>query len=367
LQAFAILSAYATTRLGTEPPNITVFSFAVYAVCVLVPSLLETAWEYAEVRRWLTLVALFMGFALVLAVFVGPLPVVGALFGFAFAAILSLGFAWERYVEATSSHAATHRRSLWMLSAAGVFFAAVAAAGHGLFSMRPLLALIAGWGRDVFSWLLFPIGYIVAALVMFLRFLQRLFPARERTPAAEEGTGEALAERMRMMAEANPIFLQILVIMLGIFVLVVLYASLARRGSLSNAIPDEREALEVEFEMPKLRWGRKLTKPRMLTRPPKNIWEAFAYLEQWGKSRLRPRRQDETAAEYTAALQAILPADAVITVASAFEGARYGEQDLTPHEWQKTLVAWERMSQKDGGMPQKDVRVRHPLDKRPTR
>ena len=360
LQAFAVLSAYATTRLGTEPPSITVFSFATYAVCALVPSLLDTAWEYAEVRRWLTLVSLLMGFALGVAVFVGPLPVVEALFGFALSAVLALGFAWERHVDLASRHGTTHRRSAWMLFAAGVFFAAVGAAGQGLFSMRPLLALVAGWGRDLFVLLLLPFGYIVTAIVMFIRFLQRLFPVAERTPAEEEGLAEALAERARMMAEANPIFLQILVALLGIFLLWVLYTALARRGSLGSSPTDEREALEVEFKLPKLRWGRKLTKSRLLTRPPKDIWEVFAYLEQWGKSRLRPRRQAETAAEYSQALHLFLPADEVKAVTCAFESARYGEVDLTPHEWQQTFAAWERMSQRDGG-------ARHPLENRPMR
>ena len=367
LQVFALLSAYTTAQIGTQPPSITVFTFAIYAVCLLVPSLHDTAWEYTEIRQWLTLVSLLMGLALVVAVFVGRLPVVGALFGFAFSAVLSLGFAWERHVEATSSHGPTHRRAAWMLSAAGVFFVAVAAAGHGLFSMRPLFALIAGWGRDVFSLLLFPVGYMVTALVMFLHFLQRLFPVGERTPAEEEGLGEPLAARARMMAEANPIFLQILVVVFGIFLLGLLYAALARRGSLGAATTDEREAIEVEFKLPKLRWSRKRTKPRLLTRPPKDIWEAFLYLEQWGKSRLRPRRQAETAAEYSDALQLILPRDELITVASAFESARYGEQDLTPHEWQLALAAWERMSQKDRGVSQRDGGARHPLENRPTR
>lgn len=349
LQSFALLSVFATARLGTAPPGFTVFSFAMYAVCMVAPSLVDTAWDYPEVRRWLTLVAIFMGFGLLASVFVGPLPVVEALFGFAIAAVLSLGFAWEIHVEATSRHSSTHRRGIWMLFAAGVFFAAALAAGQGVFSIRPLLATLAIAGRDLFAWLLFPAGYIAQLLVTFALFLQRLFPPNERTPPEEgEAAEEALLERARLLEEVNPIYLQILVGLFFIFLLWVLYTALKRRSSVGSLLTDEREALEVEFHLPRLRRDRKRTRPRLLTRPPKNIWEAFAYLEQWGASRLRPRRPEETSTEYLETLQLILPVDAVTTITRAFEGARYGERDLTPSAWAETLAAWERMSQRDG-------------------
>ena len=350
LQSFALLSVYVTTRLGIAPPGVTVFSFAIYAVCMLAPSLLDTAWDYLEMRRWLTLVAIFMGLGLLAAVFVGPLPVMEALFGFAIAAVLSLGFAWETHVEATSRHATTYRKSLWMLMAAGVFFASVVAAGQGMFSIRPLLASLAAAGRDVFVWLLFPAAILVELLVPVGRFLLSLFLGPRRAPAGEGGAAEeTLLERARMLAEVDPIYLQILVVLFFIFLLWVLYAALKRQGSLASLATDEREALEVELHLPKLVQGRKRTKPRLLTRPPKNIWEAFAYLEQWGASRLRPRRPEETSTEYLETLQLILPVDAVTTITRAFEGARYGEQDLTPSAWAEAVAAWERMSQRDGG------------------
>jgi hypothetical protein len=350
LQALALLSVYATARLGTAPPGVTVFSFAIYAVCLLAPSLIDTAWDYLEVRRWLTLVAIFMGFALLAAVFVGPLPVMEALLGFAIAAVLSLGFAWEMHVETTSRHATTYRKSFWMLMSAGVFFAAVVAAGQGMFSIRPLLASLAAGGRDIFVWLLFPAGLLVEFLVPIGRFLISLFLGPRRAPAGEGGAAdEPLIARARMLAEVNPIYLQILVGLFFIFLLWFLYAALKRQGSLASLSTDEREALEVEFHLPKPRGGRKRTKPRLLTRPPKDIWEAFAYLEQWGASRLRPRRPEETSTEYLETLQLILPVDAVTTITRAFEGARYGEQELTTREWQAALAAWEGMSQRDGG------------------
>ncbi|MBT9177092.1 MAG: hypothetical protein DDT20_01421 [Firmicutes bacterium] len=343
-QATALAAAAtANILMNVGALALSVFAFTFYAICLMAPSIATADWEYVEVREWLTLVSVFMGLALFVAPFAGPLPTVDALLGFSLASLLSLGFTWEQHVEVMSKHAPTYRGAVWMLGATFMFFAAVALAGRGVFSMRPMFAMIAGLGRELLLLVLYPFGYVVGALVAVLRFLQSLARGRTTTPPEEgERLLENLLPEMRELAEVNPIFLQILGILFGVFLVAVLYVALARQ--IANKGPshgDEREPLQVEFRLPKLWWARKNKAKRpLLPREPKDIWQVIRFIELWGTKLARPRKHSETMQEYVHTLMSLLPPHALTTILQRFESCRYREQTLTEAEWQETHAAW---------------------------
>ncbi|MBT9133485.1 MAG: hypothetical protein DDT38_00206 [Firmicutes bacterium] len=339
------LAAAATANLlmNVGALALSVFAFTVYALCLMAFSLATADWEYAEVRQWLTLVSVFMGLALLVAPFAGQPATLDALLGFSLASLLSLGFTWEQHVEATSKHAPTYRGAVWMLGAACLFFASVALAGRGVFSLRPLFAVIAGLGRELLLLVLYPFGYVAGALVVVLRFLQSL--ARSRTTPPREGASPWLDNPLpdvRELAEANPIFLQILGILFGVFLVAVLYVALARQmANKGLSQGDEREPLQVELRLPRLQWARKNKAKRpLLPREPKDIWEVIRFIEHWGAKLARPRRLGETMQEYARALIPLLPPEAMTTIVQNFEHCRYRERALTEAEWHAIYAAW---------------------------
>lgn len=336
---------YVPTFFNQTSADMTVFAFFIFASGIIVPAIADPQWNYGEARRWLAVLGGFFAVALLIAPFVAHLPVLHSLFGFVAAYVLALGLAWDHEVESITRQTPELTRTIMLLCAAFVLLAATVLTGAGAFSLRPLLGYVAWFARELLILLLFPIGFIVHALVIVFRFLYRLLAGRE--PEVDMETVDEAAEALREIDDVNPWAFQVLGVIAGLVALWLIYQWI-RRGQQREVSTDddERESLVMQFSLSKLlRSPRKWRKQTRLPREPQDIWQVFAFLEHWGQAKERPRQSAETVAEYERALRSRLPAGEVTTIARAFEGARYGEQALTALQWQQAFAAWRKIKE----------------------
>lgn len=347
LFSVALGAALLIPALGRGGPvEVTFFSILVFMAGYITAEIASDNWSYSEARTFLSISAVAFGVALPAAHIVGSISGLSSLLGMILASMLALGLAWDQHVDEVTNHAYLGGRTKFLLLTTALFLMATLLAGSGAFTLAPLLGYIAFIAREIFMVLLVPVGYLVYGLVILGRIVVSLL-AGEQTGESEARFQEPFVKVMRDLGTTTPWLLQVIVVIFLAAIAWLLIRRMARYAPAKNSAPlDERESLLLQIPAFRAKRSTPVKRKQKLPLVPKDIWQVFAYLEQYGKSRSRPRDKAETVAEYETALRDLLPATEVQTISRSVQDARYGGRELTAEEWQSALAAWRKL--KDG-------------------
>jgi len=347
LFSVALGAALLLPALGRGAPvDVTFFSILVFVAAYITAEIATDNWSYSEARAFLSTLAIVFGVALPAAHVAGSVSGLSSLLGVMLASMLALGLTWDQHVDEVTNHAHVGGRTKLLLLTTALFLMATLLAGPGAFTLAPLLWHITYAAREILMVLLVPVGYLVYALVILGRIVVALL-AGEQAGESEARMQEPFVKAMRDLGTTAPWLLQIMGAILLAAIAWLLIRRMARYAPAKSSAPlDEHESLLMQI--PALRGKRSTSVKRQPKLPlvPRDIWQVFAYLEQYGKYRSRPRGRAETVAEYEEALRDLLPAMEVQTISRSVQDARYGGRELTAAEWQSALSAWRKL--KDG-------------------
>jgi len=341
LFSVALGAALLLPSLGRGTPiEVTFFAILMFMASYLTAEIANDKWSYSEARSFLSTLALVFGLALPAAHIVGSISGLSSLLGVTISSMLALGLTWDQHVDEITKQVYIGGRTKFLLLTTALFLGATLLAGPGAFTFAPLLGYIGSAVREIFMVLLVPVGYLVYALVILGRIVMALL-AGEQMEEREAGLQEPFVAVIRELGTSAPWLLQVIGVIFLAAIAWLLLRRMARYAPVNSSTPlDEHESLLLQIPMLRGKRSTPVKRQPKLPLVPRDIWQVFAYLEQYGKHRSRPRGKAETVAEYEEALRDLLPAMEVQTISRSVQDARYGGHELTAEEWQSALAAW---------------------------